>query len=328
MPPTDPATSSEPDTTAVTYHPGVRYGAWLALLLAIGVGIWFRNPAFALLGGLAIRLSTGLNPVSHSSSLGKYSLQGAIVLLGFTLGVDRLVTVSADYGLIVAGYIACTIAFGWLLSRLVRGDATEMTLLTAGTAICGGTTIATLAPLMGAKPHQFAVTTALVFLLNIVALLTFPAIGHWLDLSQEVFGAWVALAIHDTSSVVATAALYGDEAAEVATTVKLGRTLWLIPLAFAASLVYRQGEAKLRVPGFVVLFVAAALVSSLLNLNAEITQAISWFSKVLLVLALGMIGLEIDRATLKGMSLSSIVFGVGLWVLVAPVAFLLVIYAA
>ena len=300
--------------------------AWGVLLLALGVGTYLRNPAVALLGALAVRLLWGINPVPISGALGKYSLQSAIVLLGLTLGVDRLVDVSAEYGVVVAAYIMATLALGWLFSLWLRGERNEQTLLTSGTAICGGTAIATLAPLVGAKPHQFAVTTALVFLLNIVALLTFPSIGHWLNLSQETFGAWVALAIHDTSSVVATAALYGDEAAEVATTVKLGRTLWLIPLSFAVSLVYQQGEAKLRVPGFVLLFVLAALFSSVFTLEPAVGQAISWLSKSLLVLALGMIGLEIDRATLRRVSLKSVLFGVGLWLVVAPGALLLVLY--
>ena len=300
--------------------------AWIVLLLSLSVGVYLRNPAVALLGGLAVRLMWRINPVPASAAVGKYSLQGAIVLLGLTLGVDRMVVVSAEYGWVVAAYVLATLGLAWLLARWLRGDTNEQTLLASGTAICGGTAIATLAPLLGAKPHQFAVTTALVFLLNIVALLTFPAIGHWLNLSQEAFGAWVALAIHDTSSVVATAAIYGDEAAAVATTVKLGRTLWLIPLSFAVSLIYQRGEAKLRVPGFILLFVIAALASSLFELHPDIRQGISWMSKVLLVLALGMIGLEIDRTTLREMSAKSLLFGVGLWLMVAPGALLLVLY--
>lgn len=301
--------------------------AWLGLLLALALGLYYRNPAIALLGGLAVRLGLGVNPVSGSGPLGKYSLQTAIVLLGFTLGLDKMVSVSADYGLVVGAYVVGTLALGLGCARLVFKDQTEANLLTSGTAICGGTAIATLAPLMGAKPHQFAVTTALVFLLNVVALFTFPYLGHWLDMSQETFGAWVALAIHDTSSVVATAAIYGDEAAAVATTVKLGRTLWLIPLAFVVSLMYRQGEAKLRVPTFVLLFIGAAIVSSLVNIGSEVSQTISMSSKGLLVFALAMIGLEIDRATLRQLSLKCLLFGVGLWVVVAPAAYLLVIYA-
>jgi uncharacterized integral membrane protein (TIGR00698 family) len=300
--------------------------AWAGFAVALAVGIYYRNPAFALLGGLAIRLGVGINPIAHSGALGKFSLQTAIVMLGFTLGIDRLVSVSADYGLIVAVYVLGTLLLGLGLARVLRGDRKETALLSGGTAICGGTAIATLAPLMDAKPHQFAVATALVFMLNVVALLTFPAIGAWLNLSQETFGAWVALAIHDTSSVVATAALYGDEAAEVATTVKLGRTLWLVPVAFAASLIYRQGDAKLRVPAFVLLFVAAAVASSVLPLGPATTDLIATVSKILLVIALGMIGLDIDRQTLRQLSLRSIAFGIGLWLLVAPAALLLVTY--
>jgi len=295
-----------------------------ALGIALLVGLYFQNPAFALLGGLMIRLLVGINPVKNSGELGRICLQSAVVLLGFTLGLDRLVSVSADYGWIVAIYTMGTLLLGGLLALVVRGDTSEQTLLASGTAICGGTAIASLAPLMGAKPHQLAVTTALVFLLNIVALLTFPAIGHSLGLSQETFGAWVALAIHDTSSVIATATIYGDEAAVVATTVKLGRTLWLIPLAFAVSLIYRQGEAKLRVPAFVILFIAAALSSSIINIEPNLSSGIALVSKGLLVFALGMIGLEINRETLRNMSLRSIIFGVGLWSLVAPAALVLV----
>ncbi len=305
---------------------GQRALAWVLLAAALGAGIYFRNPAVALLGGLFIRLALGVNPVPASGKVSKLSLQTAIVLLGFTLGVDRLVDVSAQYGLTVAVYVIGTLGLGWLMWRLFRGDAQEATLLTSGTAICGGTAIATLAPLTGARPHQFAVAMALVFLLNIVALFTFPYIGYWLNLSQETFGAWVALAIHDTSSVVATAAIYGNEAAEVAATVKLGRTLWLIPLAFAASLFYRQGEAKLRIPLFVLLFVAASAASSVISMPAVALDAVSWVSKALLVVALAMIGLEINRDTLQNLSLRSVAFGVGLWLLMAPAALLLVLY--
>jgi uncharacterized integral membrane protein (TIGR00698 family) len=315
---TEPAGSQTPVLTLSA--------AWAGLLVSLLIGFYYRNPAFALLGALAVRLLLGVNPVKQSGTLGKVSLQTAVVLLGFTLGLDRLVTVSADYGLVVAAYILGTLGLGWLFAKLIVGNTTEQTLLTSGTAICGGTAIATLAPLMDAKPHQFAVTTALVFLLNIVALLTFPAIGHWLQMSQEAFGAWVALAIHDTSSVVATAAIYGDEAAAVATTVKLGRTLWLIPLAFAVSLIHQKGEAKLRVPNFVLLFIVAALVSSFINLSAEVTGVISMLSKGLLVFALGMIGLEINRDTLRDMSLRCVLFGVGLWLIVAPAALALILF--
>ena len=300
--------------------------AWVGTSAAVAVGVYTLNPAYALLLGLATRLSTGVNPLQRVAKLGKLSLQSAIVLLGLTLGFDRMMQVSADYGLVVAVFVLGTLALGFLLAKLLASETNEATLLSSGTAICGGTAIATLAPLIQAKPHNVGVAMALVFLLNAVALLTFPYIGHALELSQQDFGAWVALAIHDTSSVVATAAIYGDEAAVVATTVKLGRTLWLIPLAFVVSLLYRSGEARLRVPGFILLFILAAALGSVLPLADQVLVTIGVLSKTLLVIALGMIGLEIDRDTLSQVSWRSLVLGGGLWLLVAPLALGLVLW--
>ena len=284
-----------------------------------------QNPAVALMGGLIVRLGLGVNPVRQGLRLGTISLQTAVVLLGLTLGFDQVVTVSAEYGLIVGAYVLMTLLLGWVIARLIRGDRIESALLISGTAICGATAIATLAPVVGARPHQLAATTGIVFLLNAVALFTFPYVGGWLGLSQETFGAWAALAIHDTSSVVATGAIYGDEAAGVATTVKLGRTLWLIPLAFAASLFFARREAKLRIPPFILLFVAAATVGGLVEFGDAVVGGIGLASKVLLVIALGLIGLELDRESLRQMSLSSLILGLSLWLVVAPLALLLVL---
>ena len=312
-------------TNPVRQRPKAHAAAWICLLAALAVGVYLQNPAVALLGGLVIRVGLGVNPVRQGIRLGAISLQTAVVLLGLTLGFDRVMTVSADYGVIVGAYVLMTLLLGWIFARLIRGNRVESALLTSGTAICGATAIATLAPVVGARPHQLAATTGIVFLLNAVALFTFPYIGGWLELSQETFGAWAALAIHDTSSVVATAAIYGDEAAAVATTVKLGRTLWLIPLAFAASLFFARGEARLRVPPFILLFVAAAAIGGLVDFGETVAQGIGFASKVFLVIALGLIGLELDRESLRKLSLSSVVLGVGLWLVAAPLALVLVL---
>ena len=327
----DEASQGEPLTHPEKHpekHPHSLKSAlvWLGVLLVIAVGIYFQNPAYALLGALFLRLSLDVNPIKKSGTIGKLSLQTAIVLLGFSLGIDSLMQMSSDYGVIVAVFVLGTLGLGLLIGKLLRSNEVETTLLASGTAICGGTAIATLAPLINAKPQQFAVATALVFLLNIIALLTFPFIGTQLGLSQEVFGAWVALAIHDTSSVMATAAIYGDEAVQVAAAVKLGRTLWLIPLAFAVSLLYGRREAKIRVPTFVILFVGMAIASRFIPLEPVVVGYIGLLSKTLLVIALAMIGLEINRQTLSQMSMRSIGLGVGLWVIVAPVALALVLY--
>lgn len=298
--------------------------AWAGLVFSIAAGVWYRNPAIALLGAMWVRLGTQINPIKHSSKLGKMSLQTAIVMLGFSLGFDRLVQVSQDFGVIVAIYVLGTLIIGVGFAYLLRHYNTESQLVTGGTAICGGTAIATLSPILGATPQQFAVATALVFSLNAVALFTFPAIGHGLQLSQDTFGAWVALAVHDTSSVVATAALYGDRALEVATTVKVGRTLWLIPLTFAASVIFRQGDAKLRLPLFVVMFVAAAGIAGLVNLPDALLVWIATISKYLLVFALAMIGLDINREIFSALKFKSVAFAIGLWLIVAPLSLMLV----
>lgn len=308
-------------------HRQTHFAAWLCLLAALAVGVYLQNPAIALFGGLTVRLALGVNPVGRGIKLGTISLQSAVVLLGLTLGFDRVITVSADYGVIVGIYVLMTLLLGWILTKPLRANGTEAALLTSGTAICGATAIATLVPVVGAKAHQFAATTGVVFLLNAVALFTFPYIGGWLGLSQEAFGAWAALAIHDTSSVIATAAIYGDEAAAVATTVKLGRTLWLIPLAFAASLIYSRQEAKLRVPPFILLFVAAAVVGGFVEFGEVVDRGIGFASKVLLVIALGLIGLQLDRRSLRKLSLATVALGVGLWLAVAPLALALVLFA-
>lgn len=318
--------SDETSQNNVQEQPQRSAIALLGVLLVIGLGIYYQNPAYALLGALFLRLTLNVNPIKSSGTIGKLSLQTAIILLGFSLGIDSLMQMSSDYGLIVAIFIFGTLGLGWLAGKILRSNSKETTLIASGTAICGGTAIATLAPLIDAKPQQFAVATALVFLLNVIALLTFPYIGTQLGLSQEVFGAWVALAIHDTSSVVATAAIYGDEAAQVAAAVKLGRTLWLIPLAFAVSLIYRRHEAKIRVPTFILLFVGMAVASRFIPLEPVLVSYIGLTSKVLLVVALAMIGLEINRQTLSQMSMRSVVLGIGLWVIVAPIALLLVLY--
>ena len=195
-------------------------------LAALLLGCLYLNPAYALLGAMMVRLFSSGNPFPVFSKYGKKSLQAAIIILGFTIGFQTLLSSANQYALATIIYICFLLSVGSLMWWIFRLDKKEATLITGGTAICGGTAIATLSPIIDARPRQIGAAMALVFVLNAVALILFPYIGGFLNLSQEEFGAWVALAIHDTSSVVATAAIYGEESAAVATTVKLGRTLF------------------------------------------------------------------------------------------------------
>ena len=281
--------------------------------------VYLGNPALALLAGLTISITLDRSPIASGSTYGKYLLQAAIVLLGLKLNAAQLLDISGTYALPIAGFVCVTSVIGLLLGWFIRSDRSTNALISSGTAICGGTTIATLSPIIAARPEQTGAALCVVFLLNAVALITFPAIGTWLNLSQEQFGVWAALAIHDTSSVVATAQIYGTKAAEIATTVKIGRTLWLIPLIVIASLVVGAQQSKIRIPNFVFIFVGASLLGSWVGLSIPATMLVGDIASALLVVALFFVGTEITRQTLKSLRLTTVLHGVALWLLVIPV---------
>ena len=291
------------------------------LLIAVALVpiVYMGNPALALLAGLTISITLDRSPIAGGSIYGKYLLQTAIVLLGLKLNAAQLLDISGTYALPIAGFVCVTSVIGLLLGWFIRSDRSTNALISSGTAICGGTTIATLSPIIAARPEQTGAALCVVFLLNAVALITFPAIGTWLNLSQEQFGVWAALAIHDTSSVVATAQVYGTKAAEIATTVKIGRTLWLIPLIVIASLVVGAQQSKIRIPNFVFVFVGASLLGSWVGLSNPATMLIGDIASALLVVALFFVGTEITRQTLKSLRLTTVLHGVALWLLVIPV---------
>ena len=293
-------------------------------LAALLLGCLYLNPAYALLGAMMVRLFSSGNPFPVFSKYGKKSLQAAIIILGFTIGFQTLLSSANQYALATIIYICFLLSVGSLMWWIFRLDKKEATLITGGTAICGGTAIATLSPIIDARPRQIGGAMALVFVLNAVALILFPYIGGFLNLSQEEFGAWVALAIHDTSSVVATAAIYGEESAAVATTVKLGRTLFLVPLAFVVALIFRSKKAKFEIPWFVLGFILSVLVGSLVSMPVDLQGALVFISKLLLVFALWVIGCEIDRDTLRSTSPGVFYFGLGLWAVAASSALFLI----
>jgi len=287
--------------------------AWVAVALLLPVLIWYGNPAVALLAGTVLGLSWRTPLAVGGHRWGRLALQSAIVLLGFTLSIGRVAEVSSDSLSLVAAYVVGVLGIGLLLARGLRLERESGWLMASGTAICGGTAIATLAPLLGARADQVGVAIGIVFLLNAAALFSFPAIGHWLGMSQVQFGMWAALAIHDTSSVLATAAIYGNEALEIATTVKLGRTLWLIPLTLIVSLAQRASAARVRVPPFILAFIAVSVLTTILPFPGWVGHTAGRVSKALLVTALFFIGTEISWPTLRLMRGRVLVHALLLW---------------
>ena len=192
--------------------------------------IFLGTPLLAILIGTSLSLILNRPLMGDSNKVSTLALQSAIVLLGFTLDVLNLWEISQDFAGIIAVYVLVSLVVGIVLGKLLKVDSVLTQLIAVGTSICGGTAIAALGPVLKARADQIALALTIVFFLNMIALLAFPLIGNWLGMSQAQFGMWAALAIHDTSSVLAAADIYGQRAVEVAATLKLGRTLWLIPL--------------------------------------------------------------------------------------------------
>lgn len=210
------------------------------------------------------------------------------------------------------------IANRWLLeSLLLRIDRKNSYLISSGTAICGGSAIAAVAPVIDADENQTSLSLATIFILNAVALFVFPVIGHWLGMGQTQFGTWAAIAIHDTSSVVGAGAAYGEEALKVATTVKLTRALWIIPLSLVSALIFRQKGKKIQIPWFIFWFVVAMLVNTYCNLPTQLTHGISVAARCGLSATLFLIGGGLSIEVIRKVGLKPLVLGIILWAVIS-----------
>jgi uncharacterized integral membrane protein (TIGR00698 family) len=285
---------------------------WLVAL------IYIANPLLAILSGALLTIYLDREFYTSSSALGQFFLKMAVILIGFNLNALDMWVLSKSYLPIIFIFVIGVTLVGLLLGRLFKVGNVMSRLITMGTAICGGTAIITLAPIMKARADQVALALAVIFALNMIALICFPLVGHYFQMSDLQFGVWSALSIHDTSSVVATAAVYSDEAARIAATVKLGRTLWLIPIAFLFSLKYKDDSSTLKFPMFILFFIIASVLGTLLqdSLPTSLYEINKILSKILLVLALFFIGTECTRSTLKSIRPPYIYQALVLWVAV------------
>lgn len=284
----------------------------------------FVSSSEALFLGIAISLVIGNPLLGETRKLTPKLLQAAVVALGAGMNLRAVVEVGA-HGL---GFTAVGIAFalglGALYGRLLGTPRDPTLLVSVGTAICGGSAIAAVSPVIGAKHHDVSVSLAVVFLLNSVALILFPPLGHFFGLSQVQFGLWAALAIHDTSSVVGAGLQYGSEALRIATTVKLARALWIVPVTFAISFFFRpQGDAAQTTggargtkPWFILGFVLMAALFTFVPALADVGVWIDAIAKRALVITLFLIGASLTRETLRAVGFRPLVHGVLLWITV------------
>ena len=282
----------------------------------------FVSPAIALAIGIILSLS-GIKHASISKYT-SFSLQASIVLMGFGMNLAQVISTSKTGFIDTAISVVFVMVSGYILARLLKVDFKIGTLISAGTAICGGSAIAAVAPVINAKNFQISFSLVVIFILNAIALVIFPMLGHYFNLSQETFGTWAAIAIHDTSSVVGAGASYGPRALEVATTIKLIRALWIIPLSLFIAFSQKDKSAgKVKIPWFIGLFIISIIIAWLFPQGASTYAHFNWLGKRGMVVALFLIGSNISFADVKKAGVRSFVLGISLWILIGVSSFLM-----
>jgi uncharacterized integral membrane protein (TIGR00698 family) len=285
----------------------------------------WASPPLALALGLALGLSIGNPFCSQTKRITTTLLQASVVGLGFGMNLHQVIKAGRSGFVYTAVGICFSLVVGTMLARALSVKPTAGFLIATGTAICGGSAIAAVGPVAGANEEEMSVALGTVFILNSVALLTFPWMGAALHLSQTQFGLWAALAIHDTSSVVGAAAKYGALALAVGTTVKLARALWIVPMCLGTAAVKRS-QARVQWPWFIALFLLAAVANSFLPAGREIFHTFYRLGIAGLTATLFLIGSSVSRGTLKSVGPRPLLQGVLLWVVVAVTSLLAIRY--
>lgn len=292
---------------------GLKLLFWLLLLACC---LPMVSAPMALTTGLAFGLMIG-NPWKNTTSTwSRRLLQASVVGLGFGINLPVILQTGKDAFLYTAISISFTMLAGWLLGRLFKTPQRTSTLISFGTAICGGSAIAAMAPVIKAESEETGVALATIFTLNSIALIMFPPLGHLLGMGQQQFGLWSALAIHDTSSVVGAAAAYGGLALAIGTTVKLTRALWIMPSALLAAW-FTKSEGKAPFPFFIIGFIAAAAIKTALPQFEQLWHPLNSIARQSLVVTLFLIGSGLTREVLGKTGIKPLAQGVTLWVLVS-----------
>lgn len=281
----------------------------------------FVTPVMALAIGLVVAI-LGFRDTSITKYT-SFSLQASIVLMGFGMNLHQVLGASKTGFMHTAISVVVVMCVGLLMAKLLKVDGKIATLISAGTAICGGSAIAAVASVINPKSAQISVSLIVIFILNAVALLIFPAIGHYFHLSEETFGNWAAIAIHDTSSVVGAGAMYGPKALEIATTVKLIRALWIIPLSIVIALLHKDAaKGKIKIPWFIGLFVVAIIIAYLLPSGQVLFDSLNWLGKRGMVIALFLIGSNLSLKEAKSAGFKTFLLGVLLWLFIGVGSFI------
>lgn len=296
------------------------------ILLGLSCLSGWISPPIALAFGLVFALTLG-NPFPKATPKAtKWLLQGSVVGLGFGLNLHEVWAAGKTGFWFTVATIVCTLGAGWLIGRWLKVERTTSVLVSSGTAICGGSAIAAVGAVLEADTESLSVSLGTVFILNSLALFLFPPIGHALGMNQTQFGLWSAIAIHDTSSVVGAAARFGEEALRVATTVKLTRALWIVPLSIGVSFLSHRRKARITIPWFILLFILAAAVRTFLPGAEPVYGGIKTAAKLGLTLTLFLIGSGLSRAALRTVGIKPLLQGVLLWIVISALGFWAVVH--
>lgn len=289
------------------------------------------TPPVALFAGLVFALVCGQAYPAFNRKISKYLLQYSVVGLGFGMNLQQSLASGKDgMAFTVISVIGTMIIGMWLGRKILKVDTHTSYLISAGTAICGGSAIAAVGPVLKAREGEMSVSLACIFVLNAIALFIFPLLGHYFNLDQQQFGMWAAIAIHDTSSVVGAGAAYGEEALMIATTVKLTRALWIIPMAFVTSFIFKGDGKKISIPWFILYFVLAILVNTYLlegSTMAPIGGIVSEFARKSLIITMFFIGASLSLDVLRKVGLKPLVQGVILWILISVSSLLYLLWS-
>lgn len=279
----------------------------------------------ALLAGLIFAFIFKNPCPKFNKKTSKYLLQVAVVCLGFNMNLQESLRSGSEGMLFTVVSVVGVMCLGVLLGYWLHINRKTAYLISSGTAICGGSAIAAVGPVVKADEHEMAVSLGVIFILNSIALFIFPPLGHLLDMTQQQFGTWAAIAIHDTSSVVGAGESYGEEALQIATLIKLTRALWIIPLAFVTMFIFRDKTAKISIPWFIFIFVLAMIVNTYVPLPEWFVSAMVWIAKRGMVVTLFLIGASLSIASIKSVGVKPLLQAVMLWIVISVSSLIVVL---
>ena len=310
-------------TNNKTIYSGILAVLSVCLLLGYVPGMsafsaWVTPPV-ALFLGLAFALLCGQAYPKFNKKVSKKLLQYSVIGLGFGMNLHASLASGKEGMMFTIISVIGTMLIGMFIGRkLLKVSRDTSYLISSGTAICGGSAIAAVGPVIKAKDSDMSVALATIFVLNAIALFIFPVLGEWLGLTQQEFGTWAAIAIHDTSSVVGAGAAYGEEALQVATTIKLTRALWIIPLALVTFFIFKTEGKKVSIPWFILWFIVAILINTyILDSVPEVGKAIAGLARKGLIITMFFIGASLSTDVLKAVGVKPLVQGVLLWLVIS-----------